>query len=81
MNDELKSVTAEVADTLKAVSEIESKAADASRERDTLLAELESLDAAVDAAEAEHAEALAAAIRLDDERQPKPRNGFVGDDG
>ncbi|MCU0809941.1 MAG: hypothetical protein MUE59_02685 [Thiobacillaceae bacterium] len=57
---ELKTAAAAVADTLNTVAEIERKAADAVRERDTLRAELEALDAAVDAAEQEHAEALAA---------------------
>lgn len=60
MNDKLKTTAAEVAHALKAVTEVERKAADASRERDALRAEIEGLDAAVEAAEQDHAAALAA---------------------
>lgn len=59
----LKTTAADVAAALKAVTEIERKAADAARERDALRAEIEGLDAAVEAAEHQHAAALAA-IRL-----------------
>lgn len=60
MIEELKNTTAEVADALKAVTEIERKIAGAARERDAMRAEIEGLDAAVDTAEHEHATALAA---------------------
>lgn len=58
--NELKNTAAAAADALNAVVEIERKAADASRERDALRADIEGLDAAVEAAEQDHAAALAA---------------------
>lgn len=60
MSSELKTTTAEVADALRVTTEVAREVVEASRERDTLRAEIEGLDAAVESAEQALADALAA---------------------
>lgn len=60
MIEELKTTTAEVADALRVTTEVAREVVEASRERDTLRAEIEGLDAAVESAEQALADALAA---------------------